>query len=428
MSSVRWSDPWVTRLLLAYAFALPFVRLVTLPYVDAKLQPTEAIFLLLLPVAVYRYRAELLRQPRAWLFALGFYVAVNLAAAVGSGHLPALLEGVGRCYLALLAVIVATYVRSHPTGWRRLVRAFYYGAAVSALVALAGYALALAGRWTPTVLVYENYPYFGTLYRAAGFAGGANTLVYVSFLPALYAYRCWRTGGPFPGLLPFILLACALTFSKDLLLLGLGLFLVEPLTARLARPGRVALVAATALTLWFMTHYIVQPRGADAGAVLSGTPYTSERVVWRGGGVQLLETSYTALKQAGVAVGAAHPWLGVGPGHFNAYLPALKAAGRYPTHLPDYDPHSTWTGTFAETGALGALALFLLLGWWLTHTGGVNFLPAHLAPEDLGLRVFVLLLLIAAFSVDAMNFRYLWMGLGAAVGLAHQKQTPPSVA
>jgi len=136
-----------------------------------------------------------------------------------------------------------------------------------------------------------------------------------------------------------------------------------------------------------------------------------------------LETSYLALKRAGLSVGSKHVLLGVGPGEFNKYLPEEKKLGVYPEHLPDYDPHSTWVGAFAETGILGLLGLIVL-----TISGGLFCMrrstSAIWASSDLMLPVGVsiLLLLIASVSLDIMNFRYLWAPFGLLVGVLASKE------
>ena len=82
------------------------------------------------------------------------------------------------------------------------------------------------------------------------------------------------------------------------------------------------------------------------------------------GRVQIVETTYTTLKRANWRIALSHPVIGVGPGQSNTYLPGLKAAGIYPAHLPNYDPHSTWMGAFSETGLVGLATLIAMVAAW----------------------------------------------------------------
>ena len=208
---------------------LPFVRIVLLPVVDAKIQPTELVFLVLAPLALWEYGASLWPRNRWIQVGLISYLAANIASAVYSGAVPALLEAVGRVYLALLALIIARWVGERP-GERAevLLRYFLYGTTALALCTYAGYAWALTGELNSMVQVYGNYPYLGTVLRAKGFTAGAGMLIIVLLLPTIYAWQGWRSGKL--SIWWFVLLfpLALLTFAKEFLLLGLGLLLVDP--------------------------------------------------------------------------------------------------------------------------------------------------------------------------------------------------------
>ena len=318
----------------------------------------------------------------------------------------------------LIIVAFIRYETKIPDRVEFLVKSWTAGAIVMAVVTLIGVAVALAGWNNPLVVIYENYPYFGTVIRAKGFTGGANSLVYVCLLPLLYRYRRFRLRGKGLGWLMALLAVCAATISKDLLLVGLGLVLVDPYISGRFRPFKVVMITAAALCLWFGTHYIVQRPNDVTGTYLEGTQYTSERVVYRTDAVQLLETSYTALKKAGVSVALKYPLAGVGPGRFNYALPREKSLGNYPEHLPDYDPHSTWIGGFSETGLPGGLSLLLLAGATIWYTrGGAVVESVRLSSYYPPIRVFILMLLIASVSMDVMNFRHLWVPVGLLFGV-----------
>jgi len=120
-----------------------------------------------------------------------------------------------------------------------------------------------------------------------------------------------------------------------------------------------------------------------------------------------------ATKRAGIAIGSGYPYLGVGPGGFNAALSEARASGTFPLHLPDYDPRSTFTGAFAETGLIGfVLLLVLLYALWYMSTALVE-------PRDVECVVaFLLFLLIGSVSLDVTNHRYLWVAVGIVYGLS----------
>lgn len=409
-------------LLLFFALALPFVRVALLPVVDAKIQPTEIIFLALAPLALWHYRKYPWPDDVPLRIGLVAYLLANVVSAAVSQQLSAGLEAVGRIYLAVLALIVARYTAASPERHgRQLLDYFLYGTAALAVCTYVGYALAVVGEPNAMVQVYGNYPYLGTVLRAKGFTAGAGMLIIVLLLPTLYAWRGWRDGRLTIWWFVLLLPLAFLTLAKEVLLLGLGLLLVDPWArSRVFGRGRGrwvrgVIVGAVAVVFWLGTHYIVQQRGPFATSDLAGTNYTAGSIVWANDDHQLIETSYTELKKAAVSVAAQSPAFGVGPGQFGRALPAEKAAGRYPVSLPDYDPHSTWLGALAETGSFGFVGLLLLtFTLWRTVRGG----PASALPDGLRLPLIVFLLLIAILSVskDVMNFRFMWFGLGVLLG------------
>lgn len=390
-----------------------------MPVVDAKVQPTELVFLAVFPVAVLAYGWSL--WPRDGLLRAGLlaYVGTNAVAAAVAWDLSAGLEALGRIYLVLLALVVARFVAEAPArNARKLLDYFLYGTSVLAVCTYLGYAWALAGELNPMVQVYGNYPYLGTVLRAKGFTAGAGMLIIVLLLPTLYAWRGWREGRLRVWWFLLLLPIAGLTFAKEVLLLGLGLLLVDPWVRKhvfgRGRGIRGLVVTAVACTFWLGTHFLVTDPTPFPDSDLYGTNYTAGNVVWEGEGYRVLRSSYAELKVAAISIAARHPWTGVGPGQFGRALPAEKAAGNYPATLPDYDPHSTWLGALAETGAPGFVALLLLVFvvWRHVRTAG----PGPLPPDVYHcLLVFFLLIAILSVSKDVMNFRFLWWGVGVVL-------------
>jgi hypothetical protein len=77
---IKPTSGYLVWLLLAYAVLVPFVKVVFLPCIDAKIQPTELVFLVLLPAALLTY-GWLLWPDDGWLRgAIIAYLAANLAS------------------------------------------------------------------------------------------------------------------------------------------------------------------------------------------------------------------------------------------------------------------------------------------------------------------------------------------------------------
>jgi len=410
----------------AYALLLPLRRLYFLPALSSRLQLTELVFLLAAPLALWVYRRRLLTAlaspPVVALLAYLFVLSLATFSGASPADYPELL---GRFYLLGVLLVFATYVADlGAPGQRKVIVAWTAGLYLMGGLAYLGYALALAGYPTPLVSYYENYPYFGTLYRAVGSAGGATALVALALLPLTVAYLRWRRTGARPWLLIFFAPLLLLTFSKEVLLLLLALTLVEPLLQ--SRRGlRTVVVLSLSLLYLLTTHVLVEPVG-DHSPRQSERVYTSGRTLWEGEHVRLVETSYTSLKRAAVSVAADHPWLGVGADGFPDQLPRKKAEGIYPAHLPDYIPHSTWFGTLAETGLLGLgtlLAFVLSLGRLLF----ANVRHPAATALDHCLLAYFSALLVGSLAMDLLHLRFFWVPVALAVGIVYRKTTAHAV-
>ncbi|MEZ5039053.1 MAG: hypothetical protein R2828_04150 [Saprospiraceae bacterium] len=415
------------QLLLSYIFFLPFVKLFYWPVVYAKVQVNEILFLAMLP-AVFLHWKEHKTQTSQSIFkvfsqfpflgtTLVCYALVNLMAGFHSGDLDAMLEGFGRSYLIVVMGLTAyySYIEGE-SGLQKALNVWFWGAIAMAICTYAGYLLTFIGYPNRAVAIVANYPYWGTVYRAAGLTGGSGMLVLVFMAPTLYAWRQWRLGewGISGYLCLFSILL--LTLSKEVVLVLLGMAMVDPIWQKISTIFRSSIILFTALFFWAATHFLLLPKQDISDTYLHNTQFTNEKVLLSFGDRQIVETSYTALKEAGWSVALKYPWLGVGPGQFSKKLPAEKALGNYPLHLPDYDPHSTWMGAFSETGLLGLFSLVLLLGGIISFIIPLNNKSPQNTPLMI-LNTYLVLILIASISVDAMNFRHLWVPVGLLLGL-----------
>ncbi len=421
-------------LLLSYIFFLPFVKLFYWPVVYAKVQVNEIFFLALLP-AVFLHWKEHKTQASQSIFrlfskfpflaaTLVFYALANLITGFHSGDLDAILEGFGRTYLIVVMGLTAYYIYIEgEAGLNRALKAWFWGAILMAICTYAGYLLTFLGYPNRAVAIIANYPYWGTVYRAAGLTGGSGMLVLVLMVPSLYAWRQWRLRewGISGWLCLFSILL--LTLSKEVVLVLLGMAMVDPNWQKISTILRSGIILFTALFFWAATHFLILPKQDISDTYLHNTQFTNEKILLSIGDRQIVETSYTALKRAGWLVAIKYPWLGVGPGQFSKKLPAEKALGNYPLHLPDYDPHSTWMGAFSETGILGLIALIIMVGCLIPFV----YSSYQASPQNtsaLSLSTYLLLLLIGSISVDAMNFRHLWVPLGLLIGYRLNMEQP----
>ena len=425
---------WLGRGVVAYAGVMLFRRMLNLPVVQYKVQPPELLFLFLFPLALFAVGRRLWPGWSLFLGGTLLYLASLTTASALTGDPGSQLEALGRWYLLLVFLLVVWYVRARGrTGVENILRAWTWGMALIYAAAYLGYGLALADVTTRYVVVYENYPYFGTVWRAASFCGGPTPVAVFGILPLAWQWRRWRTGrggGWFLALAAPVLL---LTFAKEVLLVGLACGLADPLVAGSGPPPprgggsrrmaffvarkrnwlAWALAVPVALLYWGTTHYLVEPARDYGPGDLAGVVYNSGRVAWRGEETQLTESSYVAIKRACLEAARHHPLVGIGADRLEHFTAAAKAEGHYPAHLPAYTPHSTYFGALAETGHLGLLGVLgLLFGAGRMLRRGREEKDA----ADHALLGFAVAFLIGGMCMDLLHLRFVWVALGLIVG------------
>ena len=408
-------ERWFRGFLIAYIVMIAFRHSLFLPFVEAKLQPTELVFIALAPVGLLVLGRKIWPGWSWFTCGLMLYLGVLTVSALTTWELGTSLEALGRWYLLVFFLLVVGYVRIRGrVGAEDILWAWTACTVIIFATAYIGYFSALMGQMSRFVVVYENYPYFGTVYRAASTAGGPTPIAVIGILPLIWHYRRWRTGKGGLWWL-FLLLSVPilfLTFAKEVVLLGLGCFLVDPFVRGKRWLAWTATVGI-ALFYWGVTHYLVEAPHVYQASELEGVVFNSGNVVYRNENIQLTETSYVSIKRACFSLGLDYPLIGIGPDQLEHMISGKNTEGIYPPHLPDYTPHSTWFGALAEVGLLGSLGVIVLvLGAWRTVARGLK----RGDDVDLALFGFCVAFFIGAMAMDLLHLRFVWVGLGTLVG------------
>lgn len=414
------SDRSISVLTALLVFCVPLPSLLWLPVFNAKLQPPEFIFPVLIVLALFSGRFLIrLPRPRFLWVALLFYLIVISMSAIRVNDVGGWLEAVGRCYLVFLAFYISAYVRlTGQRGLQFLMHSWLIGGVALAAAAYYGLGTAYLGYSIKWVHLHEDYPYLGTIYRASGLSKSPTHIVILGILPTCYAWLRWRGGYGIVYMwwLLFVVPVLFLSFSKELLLLAMALFLADNRGLSGQTLLRWLVASGGTLAFWLGTHFMVQPAGDLVGTYLDRSQHFSGKVYWSGGGIQVLESAYLTIKRAMWRVFTEHPWLGVGPDQFSFQLPAQKAAGLFPRYFPDYQPHSTWFGALAEGGIIAFTALVgaTLSLWREIRAQAVNW---GRNAEVRSLVAYLFVFFVAAMSMDTFHLRYLWVPLGMLLGV-----------
>ncbi|MDP8904261.1 MAG: O-antigen ligase family protein [Chloroflexota bacterium] len=345
--------------------------------------PTDIVLAVVIIVALATGRFDLYRVPPAVVLAVAAFVALNLVSLVqivdtGSGMRFVVITG----YLVLLALWIASYVRSHASA-RLVVVGYLVAAVVSAAVGVLALFVAFPGH--ESLLIHGD--------RARGFFKDANVFGPFLIPPALLLIDDMMSPRLLPlrqlskaVLLPMLLFGILGSYSRAAWASFLVGFAVLCLFYVL-RPN-----ASKRMALLLIVTFAIGS-AAVAGVAATGTERFEGRV-----GLQWYDVQRFRAQSEGVRLAGEHP-LGVGPGQFEIYAPRSA--------------HSTYLRAAAEHGILGLLAIVTLFGatlWFAART-------ALMRAETYGIGSAALLgswcgLLLSSAVVDTLHWRHLWLVAG----------------
>jgi hypothetical protein len=355
----------LTALWAALVVSIPFQRMWTLPLVGEKLQPPEVAGAILIAAAAWRLlRTRQLPAP-GWTDAGAFawWLSVTLATLVAARRgveaaASPWLEWVGTTFLVLL--YAALRCSATAARLRLLPVLLLWMGIAAAAAALAGFALALAGRETRLAGTIV-FPYLGSVPRATGFTPApamvATLVVTGMFGWAAAADAGSRTSAAWVTRIALLAASFVATQAKVAVALAGGLIAAGIAGRRQAGcPARLLSLALCALTAFYLlaSHVVLLPaarRDALTAARYIGEPFGSVAVAGREW--LAAPSNYWFNKRASwIAVRETWP-AGLGPGGHNAFVARLMREGRHPANLWAADPHSTYLGAAAELGVAG---------------------------------------------------------------------------
>ena len=203
-----------------------------------------------------------------------------------------------------------------------------------------------------------------------------------------------------------------------LALLGVALVYVAAILVTFSRGGLLGLVAVMGLYAWRRRSILLQGLMVllvVAGLLLAGQFWT------RGETFTNLNEDTTvrqrlATSQAGLAMFADHPLLGVGLGCSVIAWPLYAPEGLYTRGA--LVTHNTFVQALGETGALGFIPFILFIGFGLYHVRKVALAPAKTGLANLGAGIEIA---IWGFVVCGLSggyvltwFPYILLGLAAS--------------
>ena len=369
----------VALVFLRYELAV-LVGMVLLALVRVQPAPTDAVFALVIVVAVLSGRFRARRVPTIMLVLLGGFIALNLASAIDSVSVGTAASFFAiTLYLALFAVWLTGYVVGASRA-RRVLIGYLAAALISAALGVLAVVAPIPGR---SSLWFDG--------RAEALFKDPN--VFGPFLVPAVVIMLEETVSPrllkmrlSAKVAAMVLLSLGVLFSYSRAAwLNLAVAVVVLLLVRVLRrgTGRSA-VRLSALVLLVIASGIVAIVATGSGSFLQERAH-----------LQSYDASRFSAQDAGIKLGEQHP-LGVGPGQFDVVEPISA--------------HSLYVRAFAEQGPLG----LLLFGGLIIGTLVFAIRNADRGRDTYGIGSAALLgawcgLLANSAFVDTLHWRHLWL-------------------
>ncbi|MGZ4231896.1 MAG: O-antigen ligase family protein [Solirubrobacteraceae bacterium] len=342
--------------------------------------PTDAVFALVICVAVLSGRFHPSRVPSVVIGLLAALLVLDAISAVDAVSIGAALSFFSiTLYLALFAIWLAAYVDCRRRS-KQVVVWYLVAALISAALGVLAVLAPIPGHST---LLFDG--------RAEGFFKDPN--VFGPFLiPALLILLE-------DTVTPRLLAAPRRLKLAGVILLGLGVLFSYSRAAWLDLAAALVVMLAILLLRRHSARttarllavlFVILVSGAASIAVSGSGSFLQERAALQG-----YDASRFSAQAAGISLGEHHP-IGVGPGQVDVILPLST--------------HNAYVRVFAEQGPLGLLlALALLLG-----TLGFAARNAVHGRDTYGIGSAALLaawcgLLVNSSVIDTLHWRHLWI-------------------
>lgn len=262
---------------------------------------------------------------------------------------------------------------------------------------------------------YNNFPYLGDVVRATGLMISPNMIMSLLVTAFIFNYEKIKHNYPLTGLFLF---SMVLTLSKSwLILLSVFCFFIPIKNFYFKGISRIA-AFGFCFTYLLLVHVFVDTK-FNLSKDVDKEDYIGNQPIIEFENIKIFPTTYASLKKAAVVMGNENFLFGVGPGNFNSGLQNLKLQGIYGKNLPNYDPHSSLTGTYAELGILGWIG-FVIFMFILFST-----IKKH-SPKQWTINAIFLFFLIETISTDTLNFRHYWIGFALLSIMISMQTLPPS--
>lgn len=377
--------------------------MIYLPVLHRKIQVFEIIFCIFLLSGARSILASLQKPfPLKWpLLAFAFLAVLNTLLHWES---QVLLENSGTLYACMIPFVFSHALFNTDAPGKVIEKGFLGGIILLLLMCLAGLILHYVGWISDMVLVYEGYPYLGTVVRVTGLTNSPNKVVAFAAVGIYFLlYQDTRLSKNVKFLLILSLLVTAfLTYSKEIVIVffvPIILYLQKRRRSRyLSYVALVAfIVSIVSLTYFYLAKDENLPERED---VVSSEKVADFSVI------SVYPTAYYFLFRSSLIMAKEHPVSGVGFGNYLQTIEAHKKRGFYPTTLDVYEAHDNYSGLVAQYG----MGYLILIVWFIFAFWN---LQKQLPPvEGQFVGAVLLFFFLFGFVYFSYHMRFMWMFFG----------------
>jgi hypothetical protein len=387
-----------------------------LPVVDRKIQPPEIIFLMTIIFLLFNLRKISFSKFRWNKLDIGLviYLGVILITTFFAKNIRPYIELLGLFYLFSSYLMIRLFLISINEDFEKTIKnGIIWMGIIASIFGIIGIATTYFFNTSILGYIYQDYPYFGDTIRVSGFTATPHMLasiLNVSILVLLISIFEKRNFQSFFILL-ILSLAYIFTFAKIVILLIIGLIFIylkkEKINPFIKNGLRIAALSLFVFYM-FATHFILINKNNPNLSAIRSKAFNTGELIGETQNNYIIPTAYFTLKQSALYLGKEYWLTGVGAGNHGMYFHELKEEGLFPKHIPDYDPHSTYFGSFAEIGIFG-LSAILYLTFVLFKMSNHLLTTKKYYNLKVATSACLLIFFMEAISVDAINFRHLWL-------------------
>ena len=431
----------ITEALLNIVLGLIYLYILSIPFqtpifklMGLTVSLTEIVFLFLSLLALtYIF----LSKQRFWfnkvdLFVLGWLFSNILSGWHAGFDSIVIAEIIKTVYLVIIYIILKLTIPLHTE--IMIPQFFIISGFLAASIGMIGFGLEYTGIDTP-LAIKRAFPYgIKVVIQAKGFTESPNMLASIIMIGCFFHFErlinnSFKSNIKDQFILFILLLGFALTFSKTVVCLLLGIILIVFFNYKSIISKTWHLIAKSTIIILpiiyvLLTHFIFTQKNQDL-ELLKGD-YIAGSALINLSNYTIYPSQYWSYKEIAIkAVKQSFPW-GLGPGKFNEFAHELKKSDEFPTHVIYPDPHSTYLGIFAENGLFGLLILLGLIFFIVKYSRLINVFNVQSVDKHIitCLPSIFIVIGIEAISTDIMNFKQYWVLL---IFLVYMFQTHKSI-